>query len=88
MLIGYSWGFGFAVFLYPVNIGVTMTCIFLLVFTAIGAAATSHIPLTLGSLSSLMTSESMREAAKAAAEKSIERKTPLNLEMGEWCVYT
>ncbi len=84
MMTGFVWGFMFSMFYYPVSLGVTITCFFLLFFSALLAASVAHIPLTLGQLCNLTTTESIQDSAKIAVEKFQERKTPLNLEMPDW----
>lgn len=84
IMTGFVWGFFLSIFLYPVSTGVTITCFFLLAFSVVLASAVSLIPCTLGSLCTLTTTETIRNAAATAVAKFNERKTPLNLTMAKW----
>lgn len=84
LIMGALWGAFLAAFLYPVDVGITVACIFLLVIAAVISSAISLIPLQLGRLANMLSPDSIVEAAVSAKEKFEERKQPLNLEMSEW----
>ena len=84
LICGALWGAFMAMFLYPVNVGVSIACVFLLVIVAIVCTTIAYIPLQLGRLASMITIEGIAEASDAAKTKFAQRKLPLNLEMSEY----
>ena len=78
------WGCAMSVFLYPVNVGVGVACLFLLIVTSVVVAAVSFVPLQLGKYASMLGTDVIREAAASAHEKFEERKLPLELAMPDF----
>lgn len=79
-----TWSCALSIFVHPVSIGVTLGCFFLLLLSVLISMSVFYIPEWLGSISSLTTLESVREATYLAKSKFLERRTPLNLEMSDW----
>jgi hypothetical protein len=84
LLVGSIWGAIMAVFLYPVDVGIGVACMFLLVISAIISACVSYVPLELGRYSAMLNPDNIADAASAAAGKAADRKLPINIEMHEW----
>lgn len=84
LIAGALWGAFMGMFIYPVNYGICIACIFLLIIASIVAAAVSYVPIQLGRLALMMSPEALEAAANAASETFNERKQPLNLDIIGW----
>jgi len=81
MLYGFLWGCALSIFENPVCSGITVTCFFLLFCSALIAASVSYVPLTLGQVCDLMSTDSVQDGARVAIGKFTDRKLPLKLDM-------
>ena len=78
------WSVNLAIFLNPVSIGVCMCCICLLTIAAFYSWAVCHVPKLLGKYSTMITVESIGEAAQVAKEMFAARQTTLTMEMSDY----
>ena len=74
MVICGLWGLFVGIFIHPVSVGITMTCFILLFFSAGVAASISYIPMSLGKLSNLTTTQNIQEATNIALKIFSDRK--------------
>ena len=84
LFAGAMWGTAMAIFLYPVSVGVSVACVFLMIIAAIIAFAVSYVPLQLGNLVAMMSPDTMTNAVNAALETFEDRHKPLETEMVGW----
>jgi len=84
LIAGAMWGAFMGMFIYPVSVGITVSCVFLLIIAAIVAAAVSYVPLQLGKLALMIAPEAVAGAANGAVETFDERKKPLTIEIPGW----
>jgi hypothetical protein len=84
LFAGAMWGTAMAIFLYPVSVGVSVACVFLMVIAAIVAYAVSYVPLQLGNLVAMMSPDTMMNAVNAALETFEDRRKPLETDMVGW----
>lgn len=83
-ILGVIWGMFFAIFYYPIDIGIAISCCFLLIVATCMALAATSIPLNLANITNILTPEGIIEAANAAKEKYEDRISPINLEIRGW----
>ena len=81
LLIGVVWGAFMAVFYYPIDVGISISCCFLLATAALLSLAATSMPMQLSDASNSLFPESIIEAASTAKEKYSERLSPINLEI-------
>ena len=81
LLVGAGWGAVMCAFVAPINIGVLLSCIFLMAIAAIVAFALSYVPQQLGKYASMISPDGVVEAAKMARLKFADRRKPLIIEM-------
>jgi hypothetical protein len=81
LLIGVVWGAFMAVFYYPIDVGISISCCFLLATAALLSLAATSMPLHLADASNSLFPESIIEASSTAKDKCLERLSPINLEI-------
>jgi len=81
LLTGVMWGAFMAVFYYPIDVGISISCCFLLTIAALLSLAATSMPLHLSNASNSLFPESIVEAASISKEKYSERMSPINLEI-------
>lgn len=84
LVTGVLWGASMSIFLYPISVGTGTACLFLLIVAAVIASTISYIPHRLGKFSTMLTINNIRDAANAAAQRFVERKSPLDIEIRDW----
>ena len=81
LLIGVVWGAFMAVFYYPIDVGISISCCFLLATAALLSLAATSMPLHLADASNSLFPESIIEASSTAKDKCLERLSPISLEI-------
>eukprot|EP00605_Chrysophyceae_sp_TOSAG23-4_P002684 GSChrysophyteH1.ASY1.ANO1.2961.1 assembled CDS len=84
LLIGAAWGASLCTFVYPIDVGILIACLFLMTIAAVVAFALSYVPQQLGKYSSMISPNGVVEAAKVARERFYERRKPLTIEMKDF----
>ena len=84
LLACFIWSVNLAIFLNPVDIGVCLCCICLLAVAAFYAWAVCYVPQLLGKYSSMISIESIADAAQVAKEMFDARQTTLTMEMNDY----
>ena len=84
LLIGAAWGSMMVTFLYPVNVGIFISSLFLMAIAIVISSALSYVPQQLGSYCSMITTEGILEAAETARFRFADRRKPLHIEMRDF----
>lgn len=84
LVTGILYGFTVSIFQTPLSIGIATSSFFLLIFAAFLATAITHVPLQLGRLSSMISLESIKNAANTTRATVSDRKSGLSIVMRDW----
>eukprot|EP01038_Epipyxis_sp_PR26KG_P011932 gene11932-15972_t len=84
IICGLMWGCCFTMFYYPMNIGIAITCGFVLMLAAVITNGSSYVPSLLSKSVAMIDPTSIVTIANTARDKYVDRRSALNFEISTW----